>query len=130
MGTRGYWDVYVLNSGGSWVLDSSDELYVPNNTLAIGKTSRVTPVDLADGSIGTMVGSTKYISNALTFTWYYVSSTDAIITLLEGYLEDAEYIKIVDHLSNEYIGTLTGLNKDHLAGEVDYFDLNATLLIH
>ena len=126
--SRNNWSVYEEQSGGSWLF--SNYIYRPNQTMPIGIDSRLAPYNLADGSIGTVISSTKYSSAALTMTWKYVYYTDTLLATLEDYIKNATYLRITDHLTNTYEGTFKNVQEQFLVGEDNYFDINATFFRH
>jgi len=128
MATRNSWNIYEHSSGDEYIADGT--IYVPNSDLPMGKSSRLQSVVLADGSIGTMIPSTKYFNNILNLTWQNIDDADAIIDKIETYVENATYIKITTTLAEDLIGTFIDISKTHLVGMDDTFDITATFLRH
>lgn len=124
---RGTWDVYVNESGSSWTDDF--DLYIPNIDLSEEKISNQRNIILADGSKAFFTPETKYAYQNLTFSWQWIVVADGLISKIEDYITDNDRLKIVTHLSVEYIGYFTNINKMHLVGQdPDAWDIEATFL--
>lgn len=120
---RTYWNVYIKNSGGSWVLDTT--IPRPNDALNFSMMSTQERIKLIDGSNAFYTPTTKYNDEDVSFIWYE-DEDGSIKDQIEEYISDNEYLKIVDHNSANYIGKFTSLRSVWLSGVTDRYDLDAT----
>lgn len=122
--SRSYWSVHEkTGSGNSWQQENT--IARPNDNFVLTKFSTQTKTPLADGSNAYMTPSTKYLDDPLVFVWYEVSST--IKTLIEGYIDNQTNLKIIDDLSNEFVGRFININSTRLVGKsTEIYDIRST----
>ena len=120
---RNEWDVYVRESGDLYTYNNG--ILRPNDSMELPTISTSTTVTLVDGSRGHITPETKSNKEAITFIWYLVD--DSIITQIEDYINNDEYLKIVTHVSGrEFIGKFTSIKPKWLVGEEpDLYDVEA-----
>jgi hypothetical protein len=111
---RSAWSVYINESGDSWEFDFN--LYVPNVDINDEIVSTQQTVILADGSKAFITPETKSNVQTISFAWMLITSDDDLISKIKTYIEDNTRLKIVTHLSEEYIGKFISLRKTHLVG--------------
>ncbi len=122
MTTRSTWHIYK-KVGIYWIPDGT--FYRPNDFLLTHKLSTQSKTQRAKGDNIYMTPSTKYIDEVMNFVWYYDDAT--MKAKLEGYIENHNEIKIVDHSNNEYIGRFLTVNAGWLVGDYpDRYDIQAT----
>lgn len=123
---RGTWQVQVKTAG---VWGSDGTISPPNDSYQIEKISTQTTVQLADGSQAFITPSTKYIDSPINFTWYEDDS-GVIKTKIEGYINNQNDVKIIDDLSNEYIGRFTSIIPMRIHGlSEETYDIQAIFTI-
>ena len=119
--SRSNWDVQI-KSGGVW--GSAGNLSRPNNDFVINKLSTQTKIGLADGNNAFITPSRKYNNEDLVYMWYYDDGT--IKTLLEGYIESQNDLKITDDLSNIYYGRFVSVTINRTVGDdTAHYDVQA-----
>ena len=119
--SRTTWTIQT-KPAGSWVAGGT--IYRPNENLSIQKASTQSAVPLADGSMAYITPSTKYLDRTLVFVWLYLDGT--MKTQVEGYVNNQTNVKIIDHLSYEYIGRFVSSECVHLVEEEpDMYNIRA-----
>ena len=119
---RTTWQIYKKITG-VWTLEGSG-LYRPNDDLNIQKTSTQQKVVLANGSNAYVTPTTKYLDQILRFIWYWDDGT--IKAQVEGYINNQNDLKIIDHDSNVYVGRFISINSVQFIGEdPDKYDITA-----
>ena len=123
------WLIYTQESGLSWVSDGY--IYRPNSDFDIQITSNQVKVQLADGSFGFTIPETKYAREQLSFVWTRVDLS--FVSQIVGYIQNHDYLKIVDHDSTVYIGRFISCKRIWLTGvdeDDDGVDFEAVFEIH
>lgn len=114
------WNTYVLNSDGvTWDLDGT--VPAANENLESEYISTQQKIKLADGSNGFITPETKRIKEPITIYW--AETTSALRTKIENYMLDGDKIKIVTHLSEEFIGRFLSMKRVWFSGVEDSFDV-------
>jgi hypothetical protein len=112
--SHGTWNIYK-KVGATWTADGT--IYRPNEDLELPITSTMSKVALADGDVAYVTPTTKYSTDPFTIKWYEDDGT--MKTKIEGYIQNQNDIKIVDHLANNYYGRFTSINSTWLKGRAD-----------
>lgn len=95
----------------------------PHADLSKKTLSTQMKVKLADGSFGFLNPETNYTKEVLNLFWK--SNDGTVKTQIEGYIENKNSIKIIDHLSNVYIGRFISVEANWLVGRApDVYDIN------
>lgn len=122
--SRNSWNVFVLESGNVWTLDSS--IFVPNNTegLDFEEVSTQIETTMIDGSKGYVTPENKYSKLPLNFSWYQV--TQSFCEQVRNYQRNGDSLKIVTGISGrDFIGRFTSVRPMWLTGHEDLYDLEA-----
>jgi hypothetical protein len=119
---RNVWNIYK-DIADVWTADGT--IYRPNENLELTLNATQARIDLADGSRSYMTPETKYNKESLLFRWLEIENTDTFWSKIETYVQTQDYLKIIDHLSNEYIGRFISIRRIWLSGVIDTYDFEA-----
>lgn len=123
--SRNSWSIYINESGDSWTLDGS--IYRPNQDLLEETSSTQQTINLLDGSKAFISPETKSINEPLVFAWIGITVADGLISKIKTYIQNETRVKIVTHLSDEYIGYFRNLRPNQLVGQSpDQWDVEVT----
>jgi len=117
---RGTWNVSKWN-GTSW--DAELPMYRPNENLAIERISTQNKIVLADGSKAYFIPETKYSKEPMTMQFFEIDNDDAFWGRMEDYVENNDYLKIIDHLGTETTGKFVSIKRVWLTSVEDTYDL-------
>ena len=118
-----YWTVYIYGSAGDW--EASTAIRRPNDNLTVELESTQQKVQLADGSFTYINPETKSMKQPLTFLWLFDDGT--LKTQLETYVNNSDYLKIVTHSGETFIGRFLNVSRVWLTGiGTDTYDITAT----
>ncbi len=123
MSERSNWNIFT-QSGVNWIADGT--IYRPNSDLSLDLISTQSRIKLSNGSNAFITPETKYTKEILTFQWYEILNSDSFKAKIENYVINQTYLKITDHLSNDYIGRFISVKRVWITGVApDVFDLEA-----
>jgi len=112
--SRNTWSIYYAESGDDWIADGN--IFIPNVDISDEIVSTQQTVILADGSKAFITPETKSNVQTISFSWMLITADDNLISKIKTYIQDNTRLKIVTHLSEEYIGKFISLRKTHLVG--------------
>lgn len=121
------WDISVLDSTGTYVLDTT--IPRPNESITVERQSTKTKIQLADGSLAIVTPETKYTEAPMQFVWHFVADTDNLLSTLQTYQANGDVLKIESH-NGSYIfyGYFASVSGEWLVGvDEDIFEITATL---
>ena len=106
------WEIFIQDSFETWISDGT--VPRPNEDLPITDLSTQRAFSLADGSKGFVTPETKKQKQPITFIW--VADDGTLKTKLDAYLAANEYVRIVTHTGEEFIGRFISLTRVWLVG--------------
>ena len=125
MSNRGTWNI-EKKSGASYVSDCT--VYRPNSQFQLNLMSTANKIRLADGSQAFILPETKSVKESLTLEWLDLDFTDSLITKLQGYINNGDYVRITTHQSDTLIGRFISLSRVWLTEAVaDKLDIQCVL---
>jgi len=123
--SRGTWVISTqTGSGLSW--ETVATIYRPNENIELSKTGTLTQVKMADGSNGWISPETKYNNEPVMMQFLEILEGDTFKAQIEGYVQNATYVKITDHLGGTMTGIFTAINRVWIVGTTDTYDFQVT----
>lgn len=119
------WSVSTIDSGDVWT--QIDTLARPNEALPLGSTGTLIQNQLADASMVYIIPETKFNYDQLQLIWY-ADNTGAIKTQIEGYVQNATRLKLIDQNAVEYVGYFIQVTPVWLTGISDEYDIASLFL--
>ena len=122
---RTKWLTYTQpGSGNSWEL--SDFIYAPNEHLERNKVSTLTQVKIVDGSYSYVSPEIKFNYEPIVMTFLAIEASDEFTAIINSYIDNQTYVKVVDHLGGEMEGIFTSINEVWISGMEDSYDYQVT----
>lgn len=116
---RTEWNVFIFGSGPSFIPDGF--IPAPNGNFEDVRVSNQTKVRLADGSNAFTTPETVSDKEPIRFVWEALTITER--DKFYGYVENSDFLKIVDHLDQIYFGKFIRVRPVWITGEVDSYDI-------
>jgi hypothetical protein len=122
------WNIYKWNTSTlEW--DSDSTIPRPNDVLPLERIHNQIRVQLAEGDNAYVTPEIKFLKQPVQLTWLF--QDESLVTKLEGYYTNNDYLKIVTHVSGrEWEGRFASFAPTWLIGtDGDKYDITGTFEI-
>lgn len=124
--SKSYWTTYTRDiNSNNYTADS--QIPRPNDTLDLSTMSMQVKIQLADGSYGYSTPETVSNKDPLAFKWLLETDSGGLDTLIQGYINNEDFLKIATHVvGRDFYGKFISVKSSWLTGiSPDEYEIEA-----